>query len=87
MKSSFRIEYYVTVVLIWIMLLLGMYYMYLQLSSTLFWNQKIETLYETFVVKKSNSSGSAPSSFLCTFKQLDDGKGMSFGCAIPELGL
>ena len=85
MKSSFRIEYYVTVVLIWIMLLLGMYYMYLQLSSTLFWNQKIETLYETFVVKKSKSSGSAPSSFLCTFQQLDDGKGMSFGCSMPDL--
>jgi hypothetical protein len=61
--------------------------MYLQLSSKLFWNQKIETLYETFVVKKSKSSGSTPYSFLCTFKQLDDGTGMSFGCSMPEFGL
>jgi hypothetical protein len=61
--------------------------MYLQLSSKLFWNQKIETLYETFVVKKSKSSESAPSFFLCTFQQLDDGKGMSFGCSMPESGL
>lgn len=88
MKSSLHIEYYITVVLIWIMLLLWMYYMYLQLSSTLFWNQKIETLYETFTVAKkkvadSSSSGPSEYSFNCKFQEIAEGKGISFGCTMP----
>jgi hypothetical protein len=94
-KSKLNIEYYITLVLVWIILLLGMYYMYLQLSSTLFWNQKIEKLYETFTVAKKKvadtnnkntiDSKPAPSeySFICTFRQIEDGKGMSFGCSVP----
>ncbi len=84
MKSILHIEYYITVVLIWIMLLLGMYYMYLQLSSTLFWNQKIETLYETFAgVKIKTDSEQSKYSFICNFKENTEGKGVSFGCTMP----
>ena len=90
MKSRLHIEYYITVVIIWIMLLLWMYYMYLQLSSTLFWNQKIETLYETFVgarrrAANNSSADSGPSeySFICNFQEIAEGKGISFGCTMP----
>ena len=78
MKSNLHIEYYISVIIIWIILFLGIFYAYLHLSSTFFWNQKIEKLYETFVGSASSNSGN---SFVCTFKQINNG--LSFGCEMP----
>ncbi len=47
MKNN-NFEYYITVFIIWIILILGIFYLYTNISSTLYWNTEVKNIYEQF---------------------------------------
>ena len=86
MKNN-NFEYYIKVFIIWIILILGIFYLYTNISSTLYWNTEVKNIYEQFNTLQNHwtpTTGALDRSkdlyFECTHTQATDGKGYTFGC-------
>ena len=55
MKNN-NFEYYITVFIIWIILILGIFYLYTNISSTLYWNTEVKNIYEQFNTLQNQSN-------------------------------
>ena len=47
MKNN-NFEYYITLIIIWVLLFLGIFYLYTNISSNLYWNTQVKNIYEGF---------------------------------------
>jgi hypothetical protein len=86
MKSN-TFVYYITLFIIWIILILGILYLYTNISSTLYWNTQVQNIYEQFNNLQNHwTPTTGPLDrrrdlyFECTHSQGANGKGYTFGC-------
>jgi len=67
-----NLVYYITIIIIWIFLGLGIYYLYTNISSTLYWNAQVKNIYEQFYNVQNHWSP--------TKGELDRNKDLYFEC-------
>ena len=86
MKNN-NFEYYITLIIILVLLFLGIFYLYTNISSNLYWNTQVKNIYEGFNNLQNHwtpTTGPLDRNndlyFECTQTQAANGKGYTFGC-------
>ena len=86
MKNN-NFEYYITLIIIWVLLFLGIFYLYTNISSNLYWNTQVKNIYEGFNDLQNHwtpTTGPLDRSkdlyFECTQTPASNGYGYTFGC-------
>ena len=86
MKNN-NFEYYITLIIIWVLLFLGIFYLYTNISSNLYWNTQVKNIYEGFNNLQNQWTGSTETLdrskdlyFECTQTPASNGYGYTFGC-------
>ena len=86
MKND-TLVYYITLIIFWIFLFLGIFYLYTNISSNLYWSTQVKNIYEKFNNMQNHwtpTTGALDRSkdlyFECTQSPAANGYGYTFGC-------